>query len=153
MSEYVSETSDLFLFVGTSLTNGHMLTAPYDLAAEDSHPTVQDCAEIALAAHPPVAPTAILGIQESLEPARAARAHKDRTLFDGTGISSGRLDDSRAQERVDGGAQLRQGHDGGVRLAGGPLGATDLDPGVPDDDHQTVVSSVPSTAPPPYQQY
>ncbi|KAI0752403.1 hypothetical protein C8Q80DRAFT_1350953 [Daedaleopsis nitida] len=137
--------------------------SPYDVmgAAEGQQPDVQDCAEIGRALHTPVASTAIPALaQEFSEPTRAARIpqQKDRTRFEST---TGTNPGGEVYNRPEGGTQarpagdqLRQAHDGGVRLAGGPWGSAVVDSDVPDDgddDRQTVVSSAPSTAPPPYQ--
>ncbi|KAI0752404.1 hypothetical protein C8Q80DRAFT_1342026 [Daedaleopsis nitida] len=122
--------------------------SPYNLAAEGCQPTltVQECAGLGL---PAVAPTATAGLQELAEPTGAARPQKDRTRFDMTGTASGGPEESRedqTRDRVAGGDQLRQAHDGGVRLAGGPLDGTSLNPDMSEN-------GAPSTAPPPYQQY
>ncbi|KAI0752397.1 hypothetical protein C8Q80DRAFT_1145750 [Daedaleopsis nitida] len=119
---------------------------------------VQDCAE--LAERPMHTPSAVPLLKFSPGPTQAASLYKDRTHHDRTGVTADRQEDhpeNGSEERA-AGSPPRQAHDGGVRLAGGRLGATDFNSERLADDHvyddsQTVVSSTPSTAPPPYHQY
>ena len=138
-----------------SLTDSLLICkAPCNLMgeAEENKPEIQDCVQIEWTSHSPAILNAVPDLPELSEANPAARPYKDRNHFDRTGTPCERLEDNQdsggTQDRAVCRDQVRQE----IRVTRGFAGGTSSNSSVPDeyDDCRTVVSSAPSTAPPPY---